>query len=118
MDKKGFILSWRYTSDSWLFEKGGTSYIGAWDILVKLANHKDSMVTFNNKKYMVRRGQKITSYNNLSIAFKWSIKATRTFLKEAEKQGWIKKETIGKDATLITLVNYNKEQDGAQLNPP
>lgn len=112
MDKKvGFVLSHRYTADSWLMQKGGTDYLGGWHILLQIANSQDAMVTFMGKDYPVKRGQKITSIRKLAIEFGWNEMKIRRFLDEAVKQKWITKETIGGSATLITIINYNDEQD-------
>ncbi len=95
LDRK--ILEWRY------FKKD--SYLKVWMYLLLNANHK----AMKWQEVSVKRGQLITSLENISKGTGVSIQSVRTILKKLEGQELTCKST--NKYTLITILKYNDYQD-------
>lgn len=80
--------------------------------LLTMANFKDSEWEWKGKKYVVKRGQMITSVKSICECAGKDITTqnVRTALARFEKYEFLTIETT-KRSSLITIVNYNKYQD-------
>lgn len=78
----------------------------------RLFFHLILKVNYTDKKWqgmLVKRGQLITSYKHLSVDLNLSIQMIRTAIQKLQEGNYIKVESTNR-FTLITLINYDKNQ--------
>ncbi|PEL12689.1 DnaD domain-containing protein [Bacillus sp. AFS017336] len=127
----GWISLHRKVRDHWLFEeKRSFSRFEAWVDLLMEVNHQDNKVLLGNELIDVKRGQKITSMDQLAKRWGWGKTKTYKFVKLLESEQMITIKTNTK-RTVITIVNYDfyqvsetqkrtprEHQENAKRTPP
>jgi len=83
----------------------------AWIDLVLLANHEKNFFRCRGVKVEVKRGQIGYGIEKISLRWKWSRGKVERWMKELEKDNQIVRQK-NNITTLISIVNYNKYQDG------
>ena len=111
--ESGFILLQRKLLKHWIFQR--TDYFSWFVYFLFKANFIDKEdYLFNGKFITVKRGQFITSYQNLADELpECTIKKIRTFIKLLEKSKIIKYENLIKGAR-ITICKYDTYQTVGQ----
>ena len=110
---KGWISLHRKIQDHWVWQN--EKYLKAWIWFLLRANHDDNKVLIGADLTTVKRGEFITSLNNIAESTKLSIRATRTFLTLLEKDKMIVKKSTSK-LTKITILKYDSYQPERQTN--
>lgn len=83
--------------------------VAAWSWMVATAAYKDTRQDANGKTVVVKRGQLLTSYRQMSDATGVSIKALRILIARLEGENAIGTDK-GTGRLLITIRNYDKYQ--------
>ncbi|QKE74745.1 DnaD domain protein [Arthrobacter citreus] len=103
----GWISLHRKVRDHWLFEeKRSFSKFEAWVDLLMEVNHQDNKVLLGNELIEVKRGQKVTSMEQLALRWGWSKDKTYKFVKLLESEQMIERKSNTK-RTVLTIVNYD-----------
>lgn len=113
IDMEGWIKLHRDTQNNWIFKN--SKYLRAWIYFLFRANYSDNKVFIGNHIEYIKRGQFITSLNNISKDTQMTLQVTRTFLSLLIKDEMILKESSTK-LTKITICNYDKYQDNQQAS--
>ena len=99
--------------DHWVWQN--EKYLKAWIWFLLRANHDDNKVLIGADLIEIKRGEFITSLNNISAHTKMTMQSTRTFLTLLEKDEMIVKKSTSK-LTKITVLNYDSYQPDQQTN--
>jgi hypothetical protein len=87
--------------DAWAFK--------AWIDLIGMANYEESHCVINNRKFTIKRGEILRSYQTLSRRWDCSFTKTRNFLNMLQSDGMVTL-TNEKIATRIKIANYEDYQ--------
>ena len=118
MSDEGWIKLHRSLLDDALWRCSTDSQKVLLVVILMLANHKDNEWIWNDKKFICKRGQFITSLRSLAEKAQISKKAVEGALSKFEKYGFLGTQK-GTGGTLITVCNYYKyqsdEREGGHL---
>lgn len=116
MAAKGFIKIYRDIEDDpvWASEDPFCKR-AAWIDLILMANHADKTIYIGNQVLTVKRGQKFTSIRKLADRWHWTEKKTLAYIRSLESMGKVYR-TKTLNATLLTLVDYDKTQSQGNTN--
>lgn len=85
----------------------------AWIDLLLLANHESNeIVTKRGQRIVIREGQMLTSVRKLSDRWHWGKDRTLRYLLLLESCNMIERNSATYGATLLTIVNWGKFQNG------
>lgn len=108
---RGYIKLYRKFADNEIFtDSEPFDKRSAWVDLIMTANHKDGFVFRGMTKYVIKRGQRITSLGKLAERWRWGERKVKAYLKMLENEGMIYLE-VSNRGLLITIVNYGLYQD-------
>lgn len=110
---QGWISLHRKILEHWIWEN--EKYFKAWVWMLLRANHESNKILFGADLINIKRGEFITSLNNIQMNTGLTMRATRTFLTLLEKDKMIVKKSTSK-TTKITILNYDSYQPGRQTN--
>ena len=102
---EGWIKLHRKLLDHWIWVN--EKYLRAWIWFLMRANHTNTKVLFGNELIDIKRGEFITSINNISLATELTSQNVRTFIRLLENDKMINKQSTNK-LTKITICNYDK----------
>lgn len=115
---KGWIKMHRSICGHWVFQND--KFFKWWFIVLIESNHKDADFLCGYDVYKIKRGQSCKSLRKWAELFNSNTKQVTKFFDLLEKEGMIKRETIGKmkqSTTLITIENYDSYQGGNETQP-
>ncbi len=110
---EGWISLHRKIQYHWIWQN--EKYLRAWIWFLIRANHDEAKVLIGADLVQLKRGEFITSIQNISKETKMSIQSTRTFLTLLEKDEMIVKKSTSK-LTQITILKYDSYQGRQQTN--
>lgn len=110
---EGWISLHRKIIDHWIWKND--KYLKGWVWFLMRANHKGNKILINSNVIELKRGEFITSINNICIATGMTHQQTRTFLSTLEKDKMINKQS-NTQSTKITILNYDGYNQEQQTN--
>lgn len=114
--KSGWIKIYRQVQECCIWEKNEPfDSRSAWIDLLLSATHKEKKLIINNKTYLIKRGEFMTSILKLSQRWKWSKGKTTRYLNLLESEQMIT-TTRTPFGTLITIEKYGDFQHGDSVN--
>ena len=109
----GWIKLHRKLLDHWIWIN--EKYLRAWIWFLMRANHESNKILFGNELIEIKRGEFITSINNISLATELTSQNVRTLLRLLENDKMINKQSTNKLKN-ITIYNYDKYNVIQQAN--
>lgn len=106
----GFIKVYRSILDNILWDKKKKSMFEAWIYILLKANWQDAKVNIGFEIVPIKRGEFLTSQDQLSKAFRWDRSTVRKFLYMIERDHMCVLHTT-KKYTKITICNYESYQE-------
>ncbi len=110
---EGWIKMYRSLTDSEVWNLDRYSKGQAWVDMLLLANHKPNTFFIRGIEMNLEIGQLAYSQVTLSKKWKWNRRTVNKFISWLEKRQMIHSK-INKVCTVITILNYNKYQEGTQ----
>jgi hypothetical protein len=110
---KGWISLYRSIKNHWVWSDA--EKLKWWLTILFEVNHANGKVAIGYNVIECNRGQSLKSIRTWSELFGCGTKATTSFFDMLEKDGMVKRETIGKgkhSTTLLTVCNYDTYQNG------
>lgn len=108
---KGWIKLYRQIQDSAVWQSDTPfDYRSAWIDLLLMANVKQKEIFYRGQTVIVKRGEVYTSIRKLASRWKWSTGKVSRFLNNLVKLEMVKRIKSTKNATLVSLVNYENFQ--------
>lgn len=111
MTNKGYISINRALMNHWVYDDPRD--LKLWLTILFVANFKEGKLKLGKTLYTIKRGQCSMSLRSLANESGMSVKRVVSILEVFEKDGMIKRKTIGKgkqSTTLITIENYDDYQ--------
>jgi len=114
MDKgHGWIKIHRDMKDHWIF--ANAEYLKAWILLLMMANHQTKKWLVQDKMIMIRRGELITSLQDLAKQWRWSRGKVRRYITMLENDTMVIRKSTHL-WTHLTICNYDTYQDVRPTN--
>lgn len=104
MAEEGYIKLYRQIRHNWIWEN--PDYLRAWLDLLLSASHDEYKTIYKGEVKTLERGTVHRSFSSLALAWGWSRKRVRNFIRLLEKDGMVSTKVSTTD-TVITLVNYS-----------
>ncbi len=119
-DQSGYIKLHRQIRKHWIWEH--PDYFRAWCDILMLANHTTQKRMYDDKVFMIKRGQFPTSLRSLAARWGWSKNKVVRFLNALKADTMVDTAT-DTGWTLLTVCNYetyqiSKKQTDTDTNPP
>lgn len=112
---RGFINVTRGMFDHPIFAPEPYTEREAWQWLIEQAVWRDTTAMVGRYRIALRRGQCAFSMRFLAVKWKWSEGAVRRFLDKIRTDGMTEQRAT-RQATIITICNYDKYQNGRQTS--
>lgn len=106
----GFIKVYRSILDNILWDKKKKSMFEAWIYILLKANWQDAKVNVGFEIVQIKRGEFLTSQDQLSKIFRWDRSTVRKFLYMIQRDNMCVLHTT-KKYTKITVCNYESYQE-------
>lgn len=106
----GWIALYRSIMEHWIWNTSDQRF-KRWVYLLFCVTWQEKVVGFDDKEVRLKRGQLVTSVRRLCGLWNTSSSTVRNTLDAFEKHGMIKL-TKDPNMTIITIVNYDKYQQG------
>lgn len=114
---KGWLKLHRASEDNDLYFSEAFTRWQAWQDILLLTNHKDSVAFIRGVQIPVKKGQSAHAVKTLAFRWKWSATKVNNFLEYLKKRNQIEVQKTNV-TTIITVINWDKYQEEVNQTLP